>query len=177
MHKQNIINCQKLPKWSICAFSKVPTKRRFVRFLCRNTKKTIFWGIFFKNQKCTFLGVHNGTFLKSNFKFVFLNLLFNVKGSFKPIFPKKILIFGPPGIIWKLKLWRAWIWTSKIIPGLWLDDLFCPIKKDFHNPHSTLIGMKQCIRALDSLSSTRYLTTKINSAQKVRKSTFLIFFL
>ena len=29
------------------------------------------------------------------------------------------------------------IWTSKIMPDLWLADLFCPIKKKF--PHSTLL--------------------------------------
>lgn len=38
--------------------------------------------------------------------------------------------------------WRAlralvltlWIWTSKIMPDLWLLDLFCPIKKNVHTP-------------------------------------------
>ena len=42
----------------------------------------------------------------------------------------------------KWKLWHArtlkiWIWTSKVIPDLWLVDLFWPIKKI---PHSTLIA-------------------------------------
>ena len=27
-----------------------------------------------------------------------------------------------------------WIWTSKIIPDLWLLDLFCLIKNNFHTP-------------------------------------------
>ena len=29
---------------------------------------------------------------------------------------------------------KFWIWTSKIMPDLWLVDLFCPIKKYFHTP-------------------------------------------
>ena len=29
---------------------------------------------------------------------------------------------------------KFWIWTSKIMPDLWLVDLFCPIKKNFHTP-------------------------------------------
>ena len=29
---------------------------------------------------------------------------------------------------------KIWIWTSKIIPDLWLVDLFWPIKKNFHTP-------------------------------------------
>ena len=49
-----------------------------------------------------------------------------------------ILIFGPHGIFWKLKLWlgcagklmpKIWIWTSKIIPDLWFSAVFCLIKK------------------------------------------------
>ena len=47
------------------------------------------WSVFFKNQKPTFLGVQNGTFKKSNLKFAFLRLFFNVKGSSMPIFIKK----------------------------------------------------------------------------------------
>ena len=49
------------------------------------SKKNILWGVFFKNQKRTFLGVQNGTFKKSNFKFVFVCLFFYVKGSFMQI--------------------------------------------------------------------------------------------
>ena len=29
---------------------------------------------------------------------------------------------------------KLWIWTSKIMPDLWLLDLFCPIKKKNHTP-------------------------------------------
>ena len=95
------------------AFSKIPTKRTFVCLLflklnqSRNTKKIVL-GVFFNNQKRTFSGVQNGTFKNSNFKFVFLRLFFNVKGSVMPMF-NKILIFGPPGIFWKWKClhWRV----------------------------------------------------------------------
>ena len=88
-----------------CAFSKIPTKRTFVRLLflklnqSQNTETIFFgWG-FFKHQKRTFSGVQNGTFKKSNFKFLFLPLFFNVQ--YKDLhanFHKKILIFGPTGI-------------------------------------------------------------------------------
>ena len=100
--KKSIINCQIRPKWHFwqsitffCVFSKIPTKRTFVHLLflklnqSQNTKKTFFGGVFFKNQKRTFSGVQNGTFKKSNFKFVFLRLFFIVNGSFVPIFIKK----------------------------------------------------------------------------------------
>ena len=30
---------------------------------------------------------------------------------------------------------KIWLWTSEIIPDLWLVDLYWPIKKDFHIPH------------------------------------------
>ena len=29
---------------------------------------------------------------------------------------------------------KFWIWTYKIMPDLWLVDLFCLIKKKFHTP-------------------------------------------
>ena len=54
-----------------------------------------------KKTKNVLFGGSKMVLLKS-FKFVFLGLFFNVKGSFMPIFTKKI-IFGPPGIFWKLK--------------------------------------------------------------------------
>ena len=58
--------------WRLIAFfsvfSKMPTKRTFVRLLflklnqSRNTKKKIFGGFFFINQKHAFLGVQNSSF-------------------------------------------------------------------------------------------------------------------
>ena len=63
----------------------MPTKRTFVRLLFlklnqgRNTKKQIFGGVFYKNQKRTFLEVQIGTSNKSSFKFVFQHLFFNEK--------------------------------------------------------------------------------------------------
>ena len=37
----------------------------------------------------------------------------------------------------RVRVPKFWNWISKIIPDLWLLELFCPIKKKF--PHSTLI--------------------------------------
>ena len=80
-------------------------------------------------------------------------------------FHKKILIFKPPGIFWKWKLWRAcagaqapkfWIWTSKIMPDLWLVDLFCPIKKKFHTPPYYAISFFVWIRIYKRVQSTIY---------------------
>ena len=37
---------------------------------------------------------------------------------------------------------KFWIWASKIIPDLWLLDLFWPIKKKFHTlPYYTVTYM------------------------------------
>ena len=56
--------------------------------------KQCCWSVFLKNQKRASLGVQNSSFLNSNFKFVFLRLFFDVKGSFMPIFTK-IVNLGP----------------------------------------------------------------------------------
>ena len=135
-----------------CAISKMPTKKHLlVHYFLKlnqswNMKNKFLGGGFLQNQKRTFWGVQNGTCKKSNFKFIFLRLFFYVKGSFLPIFTKKILIFGPSGIFLKWKLWRVcdgarsmralkfWNWPSKIIPYLWVLDLFSLIKKKFHTP-------------------------------------------
>ena len=80
------------------AFSKILTKKKkdicaSIIFKAESKPKhedKIFWGGFFiKNQKRDFSGVQNGSFKNSNFEFVFLRFLFNVKGSFVPIFTKK----------------------------------------------------------------------------------------
>ena len=127
-----------------CAFSKIPTKRTLVRLLflklnqSRNTKKHFFGGFFFKIQKHTFSGVQNGIFYKLNFKLVFLCLFFNVKRSFMPIFTKKYYYLGPLEFVqnenFDARAPKFWIWTSKIIPDLWLLDLFSLIKTNFHTP-------------------------------------------
>ena len=58
-----------------------------------------------------------------------------------PIFTKK-LNFWVPWNFFKMKTLtrvhrralKFWNWTSKIIPDLWLLDLFCPIKTNFYTP-------------------------------------------
>ena len=117
---------------NICAYIVIKAKSK------PKHEEKHFLRVFFKNQKLFFSGVLNGTFLKSNFIFVFLRFFFNVKGSSMPIFIKKILIFGPPGIFVNVNFdshaQKIQIWTFKIIPDLWLVDLFWLIKKNFHTP-------------------------------------------
>ena len=65
-------------------------------------------------------------------------LFFIVKGSFMPIFTKKILIF--PLDFFENENFDAHAQgctlrtCAEIMPDLWLVDLFCPIKINFHTP-------------------------------------------
>ena len=112
-----------------------------------------FYSFYFKTQKSPFLGVNHffpifffqfniidtqmlfwSVFLKTHKKTV-INCC---KRKLHANFHKKMLIFGPRGNFLKMKTlmrfrWRTrkiWIWTSKIIPDIWLVDLFWPIKKN-----------------------------------------------
>ena len=84
-------------------FSKIPTKRTFVRLLflklnqSQNLKK-IFWGGLLQKPKTCFSRVKSIVFKTKIPTQNNLHLCFNVKGSFMPILTKKILIFRPPGI-------------------------------------------------------------------------------
>ena len=84
-----------------CAFSKILTKRTFVRLLflkliqSRNTKKKILEGFSSKTKNALWLSCSGARLA--------------------------------PAL-------KIWIWTSKIIPDLWLVNLFWPIKKKFHTP-------------------------------------------
>ena len=53
-------------------------------------------------------------------------------------FHKKKFILRPPWILWKWKLCacapKIWIWTSKIMPHLWLSAIFYQIKKKSLHP-------------------------------------------
>ena len=50
---------------------------------------------FLQKPKTHFFGGPKWSFLKVKFQIVLLHLLFNVKGSFMPIFTKKYNFFGP----------------------------------------------------------------------------------
>ena len=134
-----------------CVF-KNSNPKTFVRLLflklnqSGNTKEKFFGGFSLKTKNTLFQGskmvrYQQGTFKKSNLKFAFLHLFSNVKGSSMQIFTKNINIWAPWNIL-KIKTLthvrrrapKFWNWTSKIIPELWLLDLFCPIKKNFHTP-------------------------------------------
>ena len=43
----------------------------------------------------------------------------------------QIQIFGPSS---KVFIFKIWIWTSKIMPELWLSAVFCQIKKKSLHP-------------------------------------------
>ena len=51
-----------------------------------------------------------------------------------PIFIKNINIWAPWNFLKMKALPKIWIWTFKIIPDIWLVDLF---------PHSTLLHNRQ----------------------------------
>ena len=87
----------------LCTFKNTNLKNNCASIEKLKHEDNCFWGVFFKNQKHTFLGVKNGTFSKSNLKFVFLRLCINVKGSFMPIFTKNINIWAPWNFL-KMKL-------------------------------------------------------------------------
>ena len=114
-------NGQKRPKW--CFWQ---SKLFFVRFQNTNLKnicasivlkaeskrineETFLWGVFFKNQKRSFPYLEFGP-------------LWN---------KKKIKTLTRMRRAHTLKIW---LWTSEIIPALWLVVLYWPIKKDFHTP-------------------------------------------
>ena len=71
--QKNVINCQKRPKWRfwrsivfLCIFKNTYQKNICASIVFKAESKpkheeNIFW-VFFKNQKCTFWGVQNGTF-------------------------------------------------------------------------------------------------------------------
>ena len=138
-----------------CVFSKILTESQ--KGICASIvfkaeskpkhEEKKFWGVFLaKNQKRAFLGVQKDIFFNSNLEFVFL--CFFCKRKLHADFHKKILKFRSPGIFWIWKLCGAlrshapkiWIWTSKIMPDVWLSSVFCPIKKINITPPYYLVG-------------------------------------
>ena len=99
--QKTIFNCQKCPKWHfwrsiifLCFFKNTDKKSMCASFVFKAGSKpkheeNICLVGFLQKPKTCFSGVQNGPFIKSNFKFLFLRLLFSVKGSFMPIFTKK----------------------------------------------------------------------------------------
>ena len=127
-----------------CGFSKIPTKRTFVRLLflkqnqSRNKKKIFFWG-FLQKPKTHFFGGPKWYFLKVKFQICTSAFVLYCKRKLHANFHKKYKYLSPleflenenfdvHELVLATKFWNS---TSKIIrvPDLWLLDLFCPIKK------------------------------------------------
>ena len=97
-----------------CAFSKIQTERTFVHLF--------------------FLKVNQRRSMKHEDKF-FLCLFFNIKKASCQFSQKNINIWVPWNFLKMKTLVRnLGIRLLKIIPDLWLLDLFCPIKKKFQTP-------------------------------------------
>ena len=84
------------------AFSKIPTKRRFVRLLFlklnqSETRRKIFWGGFPLKPKNAFFGGSTSIVFKTQISNLFALALL-CKRKLLANFHQKILIFRPPGI-------------------------------------------------------------------------------
>ena len=121
-------------------------------------KKFFFAVGFLQKPKTHFCGGPKWYFLKVKFQICISGVVLYCKRTLHANVHKKILIFGPPGIFGKWKLWRACasaaralaenlgIWTSKIIPvpDLWLMVSWPVLTDQKKFPHSTLL----CTRTL-----------------------------
>ena len=117
-----------------CAFSNIPTNITFLLLIflklnqSQNMMIKIYWGFFFKYQKKLFQGlkmVPVPTFQKWNLKFVFIRLFFNEN-----------IDIWPPWNFFKMKTLTHVRRRERLKFGfgLWLVDLFWPIKQNFHTP-------------------------------------------
>ena len=110
------------------AFSKIPTKRTFVRLLflklnqSQNTTKNFFGGCFSLKTKNALFGGSKIVVFKTQISNCFSEFVLLCKRKLHADFHKKIIIFRPPGIFLKMKtlprIPKIWIWTSKIMPDL-----------------------------------------------------------
>ena len=125
------------------AFTKIPTKRTFVRlfFLKLNQSqniKNIFLWFFFKNQKRAFWGSKIVVY-KLKFQICFSAFVLLCKRKHHVNFHKKnINIQAPWNFLKKKTLPRApkiWIWTSQIMLDLWLSAVFCQTQKKSLHPN------------------------------------------
>ena len=70
-------------------------------------EENIFLGVFLQKPKTRFFGGESKIVLKLKFKICISAFVLYCKRKLHTNFQKKILIFKPPGIFWKWKLWRA----------------------------------------------------------------------
>ena len=105
----------------------------------QSTKKKILLGGFLQKPKTLFCRGKIKIVFKLKFQICIFEFVLYCKRKPHANFHKKILIFKALEFL-KMKTlthlrWRTpgtpklWIWTSKILPDLWLLDLFCPIQK------------------------------------------------
>ena len=92
-----------------------------------------------------FFGGKNKIVLKLKFKIRISAFVYYCKRKLCTNFhPKKIWNFLKMKTLTRVP--KFWIWTSKIMPDLWLLALFCPIKKKFHTPPYWAGSAKDLIR-------------------------------
>ena len=119
MHEKKVINFQKWSKWRFWqlitffgVFSKIPNKITIVclLFLKLNQSwntKTNFFGVFLQKPKTRFFGGKNKIVLKLKFQIRISAFVLYCKRKLCTNFCKKILIFKPPEVFEKWKLWHA----------------------------------------------------------------------
>ena len=148
---KKVNNCQKTAKMAFVmansffsAFTKIPTKRTFVRLFffklnqSQNIKNIFLW-FFFKNQKRAFWGSKIVVY-KLKFQICFSAFVLLCKRKHHANFHKKILMFRPPGIFENEnfaapeRVPKIWIWTSKIMSDLCLSAVFCQTQKKITPP-------------------------------------------
>ena len=101
-------------------------------------EENFFVGVFLQKPKTRFFGDENKIVLKLKFKIDISAFVLYCKRKLNTYFQKKYWYLSPLEFFenenFDVRAPKLRIWTSKIMPDLWLVDLFCPIKKKFHTP-------------------------------------------
>ena len=81
--------------FSDSALKTIDAQMLFWSVFLKPKHENIFWGVFLQKPKIHLFGGQKQQFLKLKFRFFFLRLLLNIKGSFMPIFTKEYSYLGP----------------------------------------------------------------------------------
>ena len=161
---KKVINFQKPQKWHFVglitffgAFSKLPNKITFVCLLflkpnqSQNRKEKFFLTVFIQKPKTRFFGGQNKIVFKLKFQICIFAFVLFCKRKLLANFHKKILIFEPPGMFWKWKLWcacagarrpreRRYFGFGLLKSYMTFGYLTCSVRSK-KIPHSTLLGI------------------------------------